>query len=82
MTSQSRRKQFVEVSMNCLIDGTIELKKITMANGDTFEIDESLDPYSSQSKPEGILHRYPITVRGKSTYLYEDGGRWWVLMKE
>ena len=80
----SRRKQFVEVLVNHGIDGSVEPKRITMACGKVFEIDMVQDPYykTPPEKRVDVPRRYPIMVRGKKTYLYEDHGRWWVMMKE
>ena len=80
--SPGRRKQLVNVEATHMIDGSIELKKIIMADGQSFEIEASQDPYSEKAKPTGTVHRYPITIHGQQTYLFEDGGRWWVLMKQ
>ena len=77
----SRRKQLVNVEATHMIDGSIELNKIIMADGQTFEIEASQDPYSGKIKPADTVRRYPITIHGQQTYLFEDGSHWWVLMK-
>ena len=76
--SPGRRKQFVSVEAKHLIDGTIELKRIILADGSVFEIDSFRDPYVTA----GGIKRYPITIRGKETYVYELDGRWWVMAKK
>ena len=82
MTEHGRRKQFVEVDVHYLIDGTVEPKRITMAEGKVFEIDEASDPHVTRSQAEGVIRRYPITIKGKRTFLYADGMKWWVMAKE
>ena len=81
-TVLGRRKQFVEVVVSHRVDGTVAPQKVIMTGGQTFDIETSEDPYAAKTKPTGAVHRYPVTIKGKETYLYEDDGRWWVLLKE
>ena len=74
-----RRKQMVEVTALHLVDGTVAPLKVSLKDGRSFEVETFHDPASTTSQP--TLHRYPVQIRGRSTYLYEENGRWWVLMK-
>ena len=75
----SRRKQLVEVTALHQIDGHTAPLRITLKDGRIFDVDTYTDPVGIYNKP--TLHRYPIKIKGKSTYLYEENGVWWVLMK-
>lgn len=79
---QSRRKQYVEVVAIHCIDGDTYPTRIILADGPTYEIERArvLGPVRL---PSGALAtRYQVRIRGKKTHLFEDHGRWFVLMKE
>ena len=82
MMGQTRRKQYVEVNVDHKIDGSIEPQRITLCGGQTFPVDEV-----KKVMKVAILSEFPTTtcytvvVKGKETFLYEDGGRWFVRMK-
>lgn len=83
MTSLQGRKQYVEVLATHRIDGTVRPQSIRMAAGPTFDIEEADTPTTGNIKMLGeFAKKYPVTIRGKKTFLYEDSGRWWVIMKE
>lgn len=82
MERPGRRKQFVRVVANHEIDGSIQFLRIILGDGRSFEVDDSRDPYWGKSKPSGVSLKYPVTIGGKKTELYEDNGRFWVLVKE
>lgn len=82
MAGVSRRKQLVKVLASHDIDGSIQPKRIILADGRSFEVDESKDPYSAKNKPTGKPRKYPVKIGDRETLLYEDGGLFWVLMKE
>lgn len=77
------RKQYVEVLATHRIDGTVRPQQITMAAGPTFEIEEADTPRQTNLYLTGeMAKQYPVTIREKKTFLYEDAGRWWVMLKE
>ena len=82
MMGQTRRKQYVEVIATHYIDGSIEPQKITLCGGQTFLVDEVKKVMKVAILSEfPTTSRYTVVVKGKETFLYEDGGRWFVRMK-
>ncbi len=83
MNSPSRRKQYVEVVATHYIDGSVRPQKIVFAAGPVYEIKESRDAGRGKARTTGeIARRFAVKIHGKETWLYEDGGRWFVEMKE
>lgn len=82
MRTESRRKQYVEVLATHRIDGSVRPQVITFAAGPRYDIEKvgKVRPIKDYTTHE-IATQYEITVKGKETYLYEDCGRWFVLMK-
>ena len=79
--SLGRRKQLVNVEASHLIDGSVQPRRIIMADGTCFDIDSFIDPRVITSQHAAPTKQYPITIRGQETYLYESNGMWWVLCK-
>ena len=71
MKDFARRKQYVEVVATHYIDGSVRPQKIVLATGPVYEIEDSRE----------AARRYVVKIKGKETYLYETGGRWFVEMK-
>lgn len=83
MNSTRGRKQYVEVLATHCIDGTVRPRRIVMAAGPSYDIDEADAPRAAGTRALGdSAKRYPIKIGSNRTFLYEDGGRWWVIMKE
>ncbi len=83
MREPARRKQYVEVIATHHIDGSVRPQQIIFASGPIFDIEEVLGVGSGKTKTtREIAKRYSIRVKGRETCLYEDGGRWFVEMKE
>lgn len=82
MQNQTRRRQNVEVNADHDIDGNVLPQKITIKDGRVFHIDEvkKVAKVAVHSK-FATTNRYTVVVEGKETFLYEDGGRWFVKMK-
>ena len=78
-----RRKQFVEVIASHKLDGSVCPQTIILADGRQYDIDKYHDP-----RPAGIedtgnqIMIYEVWMKEEKTYLFEAGGRWWVLMKQ
>ena len=66
----------------CGIDGSVRPQKIVLATGPVYEIEDSREAAPGKAHTTGELaRRYVVKIKGKETYLYETGGRWFVEMK-
>ena len=82
MRRESRRKQYVEVIATHRIDGSVRPQVITFAAGNRYDIDEVIRAGKTKDYTTSeIALCYTIKIKGKETHLYEDSGRWFVLMK-
>ena len=82
MTAPARRKQYVEVVATHYINGSVRPQKIVLATGPVYEIEDSREAAPGKAHTTGELaRRYIVKIKGKETYLYETGGRWFVEMK-
>jgi hypothetical protein len=82
MTSETRRKQYVEVNADHKIDGSVEPQKIILRDRPAFIVDDVKDVTKVAVHSKfATTNRYTVVVEGKETFLYEDGGRWFVKMK-
>lgn len=76
------RKQYVEVVATHYIDDSVRPQKIVLATGPVFEIEDSREAVRGKTRTTGELaRRYVVKIRGKETFLYQDGERWFVEMK-
>lgn len=83
MNRPARRKQYVEVVATHYTDGSVRPQKIVLATGPVYEIEESREAGRGKARTTGeIARRFAVKIRGRETWLYEDGGRWFVEMKE
>ena len=83
MNGPSRRKQYVEVVAIHYIDGSVRPQKIVLAAGPVYEIEEAREEGRAKASTTGELaRRFAVKIHGRETRLYEDGGRWFVEMKE
>lgn len=82
MPGQTRRKQYVEVIATHHIDGSVRPQQIIFAAGSIFDIEDvkGVKKVKTLSTFE-IANRYTVQVKGIETFLYEDCGKWFVLMK-
>ena len=71
----------MEVIATHHIDGSVRPQKIIIIAGPTFDVEDvkGVTKVKTLSTSE-IANRYTV-VKGKETFLYEDGGRWFVEMK-
>ncbi len=77
------RKQYVEVLATHHIDGEVRPRRIVMADGHVYDIDDVKHVCRAATRRTGeVALRYTVRIRGRETYLFEDGGRWFVEMKE
>ncbi len=83
MREPARRKQYVEVIATHHIDGSTRPQQIIFAAGPIYDIEEVLKVARAKTRTtREIAKCYSIRVKGRETCLYEDGGRWFVEMKE
>lgn len=82
MMGQTRRKQYVEVIATHHIDGSVRPQKIIIMAGPAFDVEDVKGVAKAKALSTfEIANRYTIVVKGKETFLYEDGGRWFVEMR-
>lgn len=82
MLTESRRKQYVEVVATHYVDGEVRPRTISIPLVGEFDIQEvKRVGWTKEHTSNGIARQYTIVVKGKEWYLYEDSGRWFVLMR-
>ena len=81
MKKCARRKQYVEMVATHHIDGSVRPQKIVLATGPVYEIEDSREAARQGPHHGELARRYVVKIKGKETYLYETGGRWFVEMK-
>ena len=82
MLKESRRKQYVEVIATHHVDGQVRPQLIRIPLLGDYEITEVKRVGTTKDfTTNEIAKRYTIMVKGKETSLYEDSGRWFVLLK-
>ncbi len=79
---ESRRKQYVEVVATHRVDGSVRPQSILLTNGPVYNIEQVkgvklTNFYTSHE----IAKEYTVIIHNRQTRLYEDDGRWFVLMK-
>ena len=75
-------KQYVEVDVRFLEDGTKIPLSIKWIDGTTFDIDKVLDMKNRASlRAGGFGERYRVRIAGKETYLYFEFDKWFVEKK-
>lgn len=78
-----RYKHYVEVIVDVAADGTCTPLCIVWDDGTSYAIERVLDARPAPSrKVEGKGMRYTVRIRGKDTYLFCEGKRWFVEAKE
>lgn len=77
------RKAYVSVNLDVDEDGVIYPRYIRWSNGKLFQIDQLLYKCrAASSKVSGGGIRYTVLIRGRQTYLYHEGNKWFVEAKE
>ncbi|WP_191440537.1 hypothetical protein [Anaerotruncus colihominis] len=73
------RKVYVEVTALFDLEGNMTPLEIFWEDGRRFEIDRVLDRRRAASlKAGGVGIRYLCRIRGRETYLFYEGPRWFV----
>ena len=82
MLTESRRKQYVEVLATHYVDGEVRPRSIHIPLVGEFDIEEvKRVGLTKDHTTHEIAKQYTVVVKGKETHLFEDSGRWFVLMK-
>ena len=76
------RKEYVSVNVDIDQEGVIHPRLIRWTNGRIFQIEQlKYKCRASSSKVSGGGIRYAVTIRGKETFLFSEGNRWFVEAK-
>lgn len=72
-------KTYVSVNVDIDEDGTMLPRFIRWMNGRVFEIEQlGYKCRASSAKVGGGGIRYTVRIRGRETYLFQEGSRWFV----
>ncbi len=83
MLSVRCRKAYVSVNVDIDKEGCIYPRFIRWQNGLIFQIDQVLYKCRAASKKVGGGGiRYTVMIRGKESYLFHEGDKWFVEAKE
>ena len=83
MEEKSFKKEYVSVLISVSPEGDKKPIKITLPDGRSYTVDKvGVPKRRAASKVGGTGIRYPISVGGIGTYLFEDEGKWFVEAKE
>ena len=81
--SAGRRKTYVSVNLDVDEEGGLHPRLIRWKNGRVFPIDQILYKCRAASgKVGGGGIRYTVRIRGKESYLFQEGSKWFVEAKE
>lgn len=79
----SCRKAYVSVNLDVDEEGNLHPRLIRWTGGVIFPIDRILYKCRAASqKVGGGGIRYTVLIRGKESYLFQEGSRWFVEAKE
>lgn len=82
-TSVPCRKAYVSVNLDVDQEGVFYPRFIRWENGLIFQIDQILYKYRAASKKVGGGGiRYTVQIRGRESYLFQEGSKWFVEAKE
>ena len=77
------RKAYVSVNLDVDEEGAIRPRHIRWLNGRIFEIDKiTYRCRASSDKVGGGGIRYTVMIKGKESYLFQEGNKWFVEAKE
>ena len=83
MLSVSCRKAYVSVNVDIDEEGSLHPRFIRWEGGLIFQIDQVLYKCRAASKKVGGGGiRYTVMIRGKESYLFHEGDKWFVDAKE
>jgi hypothetical protein len=77
------RKTYVAVNLDVDKEGAFYPRLVRWENGLIFQIDRVVNKCRATSKKvEGGGIRYTVLIRGKESYLFQEGNKWFVEAKE
>ena len=77
------RKAYVSVNLDVDEGGTIYPRAIRWVNGRVFEIDRvTYKCRATSNKVGGGGIRYTVLIRGKESFLFNEGSKWFVEARE
>ena len=80
---QEVKKEYVSILAQIHRDGSIQPLGILLEDGRKYDIDEVKNKCRAASlKAGGCGIRYEIRIGGRSTYLFDEDGRWFVEMRQ
>ena len=83
MTNTHCRKAYVSVNLDVDEEGVCHPRFIRWENGLIFQIDQILYKCRAASKKVGGGGiRYTVMIRGRESYLFQEGTKWFVEAKE
>ena len=83
MQSTGCRKAYVSVNVDVDEEGCVHPRYIRWENGLIFQIDQILYKCRAASKKVGGGGiRYTVLIRGRESYLFQEGSKWFVETKE
>ena len=79
---QEVKKEYVSILAQIHVDGAIQPLCILLKDGRKFDIDEIKSKCRAASlKAGGCGIRYEIRIGARSTYLFDEDGKWFVEMR-
>ena len=83
MQSTGCRKAYVSVNVDVDEEGCVHPRYIRWENGLIFQIDQILYKCRAASKKVGGGGiRYTVLIRGRESYLFQEGSKWFVEAQE
>lgn len=83
MQSTGCRKAYVSVNVDVDEEGCVHPRYIRWENGLIFQIDQILYKCRAASKKVGGGGiRYTVLIRGRESYLFQEGSKWFVEARE
>lgn len=83
MQSTGCRKAYVSVNVDVDEEGCVHPRYIRWENGLIFQIEQILYKCRAASKKVGGGGiRYTVLIRGRESYLFQEGSKWFVEAKE
>ena len=79
---QEVKKEYVSILAQIHMDGSIQPLSILLEDGRKYDIDEVKSKCRAASlKAGGCGIQYEIRIGARSTYLFDEGGKWFVEMR-
>ena len=77
------RKEYVSVNLDVDKNGIISPRFIRWPNGQIFQIEKlKYKCRATSAKVSGGGIRYTVIIRGRETFLFSEGNKWFVVAKQ